>query len=41
MSRGHLMLEHAMDQIKNGSQFRRDLDEDLDELCASIQRAGV
>ncbi len=41
MSRGHLILEHAIDQLKRGSQYRRDLDDDLDELCASIQRTGV
>lgn len=41
MTRGHLILEHAIDQLKKGSQYRRDLDDDLDELCASIQRTGV
>lgn len=41
MSRGHLILEHAIDQLKTGSQYRRDIDDDLDELCASIQRTGV
>ncbi|MDN5811473.1 MULTISPECIES: ParB/RepB/Spo0J family partition protein [Micrococcaceae] len=41
MTRGHLILEHAIDQLKKGSQYRRNLDDDLDELCASIQRAGV
>ena len=41
MTRGHLILEHAIDQLKKGSQYRRDLEDDLDELCASIQRAGV
>ncbi|GGM63383.1 hypothetical protein GCM10010489_38610 [Microbacterium saperdae] len=41
MSRGHLVLEHALDQLKSGSQFRRDPDEDLDELCESIRRTGV
>lgn len=41
MSRGHLVLEHAIDQLKKGSQYRRDPDEDLDELCVSIRRVGV
>ena len=41
MTRGHLILEHSIDQLKRGSQYRRDLDDDLDELCASIQRTGV
>ena len=41
MSRGHLVLEHALDQLKSGSQFRRDPDEDLDDLCESIRRTGV
>ena len=41
MSRGHLVLEHAIDQLKKGSQYRRDPDEDLDELCDSIRRVGV
>lgn len=41
MTRGHLVIEHALDQLKKGSQYRRDPDEDLDELCASIKRVGV
>ena len=41
VTRGHLILEHSIDQLKRGSQYRRDLDDDLDELCASIQRTGV
>jgi ParB-like chromosome segregation protein Spo0J len=41
VSRGHLVLEHALDQLKSGSQFRRDPDEDLDDLCESIRRTGV
>lgn len=41
MTRGHLILEQSIDQLKRGSQYRRDLDDDLDELCASIQRTGV
>lgn len=41
MIRGHLVLEHAIDQLKKGSQFRRDPDEDLDELCESIERMGI
>ncbi len=41
MSRGHLVLEHAIDQLKKGAQYRRDPDEDLDELCDSIRRVGV
>ena len=32
MTRGHLILEHSIDQLKRGSQYRRDLDDDLDEL---------
>ena len=31
MSRGHLILEHAIDQLKRGSQYRRDLDDDLED----------
>lgn len=41
MSRGHLVLEHAIDEISVGYSFRRDVEEDLDELCASIERFGV
>lgn len=41
MSRGHLVLEHAIDQLKKGAQYRRDPDEDLGELCDSIRRVGV
>lgn len=41
MSRGHLVLEHAIDEISIGYSFRRDAEEDLDELCASIERFGV
>lgn len=40
MSRGHLVLEHAIDQITVGRQYRRDLG-DLDELMSSIQRVGL
>ena len=40
MSRGHLVLEHAIDQIKEGHSYRRDLG-DLDDLTGSIQRFGL
>lgn len=41
MTRGHLVLEHAIDQISVGFSFRRDVEEDLDDLCESIGRIGV
>ena len=41
MTRGHLVLEHAIDQISVGFSFRRDVEEGLDELCESIERFGV
>ena len=41
MSRGHLVLEHAIDQIDIGFSFRRDTEEGLEELCESIERFGV
>lgn len=41
MSRGHLVLEHAIDQIIRGHAYRRDLEEELEELCESIQRTGL
>lgn len=41
MSRGHLVLEHAISQIARGRAYRRDVDEDLEELCESIQRVGI
>ena len=41
MARGHLVLEQAIDQIRRGSQYRRDPDEDLDELCGSLERVGI
>ena len=41
MSRGHFVLEHAIDEIKTGLSFRRDVEEDLDELCESIERIGL
>ena len=34
-------MEHAIDQIRRGSQYRRDPDEDLDELCGSLERVGI
>jgi ParB family chromosome partitioning protein len=40
MGRGHLVLEHAIDQITVGHQYRRDLG-DLDELVESIRRVGL
>lgn len=41
MSRsGHLVLEHAIDQITLGHSYRRDLG-DLDELVESIRRVGL
>ena len=40
MSRGHLVLEHATDQIIDGHSYRRDLG-DLDELTESIRRFGL
>lgn len=40
MSRaGHLVLEHAIDEIEIGFSFRRDLG-DLDDLVESIRRTG-
>ena len=41
MVRGHLVLEQAIGQIRRGSQYRRDPDEDLDELCGSLERVGI
>lgn len=41
MSRGHLVLEHAIDQITRGHAYRRDVEEDLDDLCESITRTGI
>lgn len=41
MARGHLVLEQAIDQIRRGAQYRRDPDEDLDELCGSLERVGI
>jgi len=41
VNRGHLVLEHAIDQISVGLSFRRDVEEGLEELCESIQRIGV
>ena len=41
MTRGHLILEHAIDQLRKGVRYRRNLEDDLDDLCASIQRTGV
>lgn len=41
MSRGgHLLLEHAIDQVQVGHSYRRDLG-DLQELIESIQRVGL
>lgn len=40
MSRGHLVLEHATDQIIDGHSYRRDLG-DLEELTESIRRFGL
>jgi ParB family chromosome partitioning protein len=40
MSRGHLVLEHAIDQITEGHSYRRDLG-DLEELTESIRRFGL
>lgn len=40
MSRGHLVLEHATDQIIDGHSYRRDLG-DLGELTESIRRFGL
>ncbi|WP_159499423.1 ParB N-terminal domain-containing protein [Microbacterium sp. 18062] len=41
MARGHLLMEQAIGQIRRGSQYRRDPDEDLDELCGSLERVGI
>lgn len=41
MARGHLLLEQAINQIRRGSQYRREPDEDLEELCASLERVGI
>ncbi|MHC9043323.1 ParB/RepB/Spo0J family partition protein [Microbacterium saperdae] len=41
MARGHLVMEQAIDQIRRGSQYRRDPDEDLDDLCGSLERVGI
>ncbi|WP_308465227.1 ParB N-terminal domain-containing protein [Rathayibacter soli] len=40
MARGHLVLEHAIDAITVGHQYRRDLG-DLNELVESIRRLGL
>ncbi|MDQ1128986.1 ParB N-terminal domain-containing protein [Microbacterium sp. SORGH_AS_0888] len=40
MSRGHLVLEHAIDQITEGHSYRRDLG-DLEELTESVRRFGL
>ena len=40
MSRGHLVLEHAIDEITEGHSYRRDLG-DLEELAESIRRFGL
>ncbi|TAM67024.1 MAG: hypothetical protein EPN48_15315 [Microbacteriaceae bacterium] len=40
MARGHLVLEHAIDTITVGHQYRRDLG-DLDDLIESIRRLGL
>lgn len=40
MSRGHLVMEHAIDQIREGHSYRRDLG-DLEELTASVHRFGL
>ena len=41
MSRGHLVLEHSINEITRGHTYRRDIEENLDELCESIQRTGI
>ncbi len=41
MARGHLLMEQAIDQIRRGSQYRRNPDEDLVELCGSLERVGI
>ncbi|GAA3844783.1 ParB N-terminal domain-containing protein [Brevibacterium casei] len=41
MSRGHLILEHAIDQVHPGISFRHDAEDDLDGLCESIERIGL
>lgn len=40
MSRGHLALEHAIDEIIDGHSYRRDLG-DLTELTESVERFGL
>ncbi|GAB3033957.1 hypothetical protein GCM10027052_09330 [Parafrigoribacterium mesophilum] len=40
MSRNHLIIEHAIDEIVVGHQYRRDLG-DLDDLTESIRRLGL
>lgn len=40
MSRGHLVLEHAINQIAEGHSYRRDLG-DLKELTESVRRFGL
>lgn len=40
MSRGHLVLEHAIDEITEGHSYRRDLG-DLEELTESVRRFGL
>lgn len=40
MSRGHLVMEHAIDQIREGHSYRRDLG-DLEELTESVRRFGL
>jgi ParB-like chromosome segregation protein Spo0J len=40
MSRNHLIIEHAIDEIVVGHQYRRDLG-NLDDLTESIRRLGL
>lgn len=40
MSRGHLVLEHTIDDITEGHSYRRDLG-DLTELSESVERFGL
>ena len=40
MSRGHLVLEHTIDEIIDGHSYRRDLG-DLAELTESVERFGL
>lgn len=41
MHSGHLELDHPISDIQRGHSYRRTIEEDLDELCESIERTGL